>query len=265
MRPQFSSLEPEIVCRLVWVRAVEMVGPDGRRTPAPSSSSHAPAHPPRGTPPSAAAPPQAQVGNSASVRASRGGKGGGGKGGKQAGGRVAACAPPAAGGRGGGSKGGAPLATPDTRPGRHMRSGGAMPQAPSSTGTSAAAADAEAAGCGAADAAASCSSPGAGAGSSSGVLGGVGAASTELPSCPVCLERLDEYVSGIVTTVSGPEAGGASSSTCAVLRIAWDLTHVLEGAGPLDIDPPTRWRRVDRGELAWSSVPGLPLPACQGV
>jgi BRCA1-associated protein len=26
---------------------------------------------------------------------------------------------------------------------------------------------------------------------------------TELPTCPVCLERLDEHISGIVTTVSG--------------------------------------------------------------
>jgi BRCA1-associated protein len=26
---------------------------------------------------------------------------------------------------------------------------------------------------------------------------------TELPTCPVCLERLDEHVSGVVTTVSG--------------------------------------------------------------
>lgn len=28
------------------------------------------------------------------------------------------------------------------------------------------------------------------------------AGATELPSCPVCLERLDEHISGIVTTVS---------------------------------------------------------------
>ena len=27
---------------------------------------------------------------------------------------------------------------------------------------------------------------------------------TELPTCPVCLERLDEHISGIATTVSGP-------------------------------------------------------------
>lgn len=25
---------------------------------------------------------------------------------------------------------------------------------------------------------------------------------TELPTCPVCLERLDEHISGVVTTVS---------------------------------------------------------------
>jgi BRCA1-associated protein len=34
-----------------------------------------------------------------------------------------------------------------------------------------------------------------------GAMGGI-AAGTELPSCPVCLERLDEYISGIVTTVN---------------------------------------------------------------
>ncbi|KAL4855291.1 BRCA1-associated protein [Chlorella vulgaris] len=39
--------------------------------------------------------------------------------------------------------------------------------------------------------------------SSSGVGGGGGApaGTTELPTCPVCLERLDEHISGIVTTV----------------------------------------------------------------
>lgn len=26
---------------------------------------------------------------------------------------------------------------------------------------------------------------------------------TELPTCPVCLERLDEHISGVVTTVGG--------------------------------------------------------------
>jgi len=38
---QFSSLEPEIVCRLVWVRAVDLVSPDGRLTttiPTPTSA-----------------------------------------------------------------------------------------------------------------------------------------------------------------------------------------------------------------------------------
>ena len=28
------------------------------------------------------------------------------------------------------------------------------------------------------------------------------AGQTELPTCPVCLERLDEHISGVVTTVS---------------------------------------------------------------
>jgi hypothetical protein len=28
---------------------------------------------------------------------------------------------------------------------------------------------------------------------------------TELPTCPVCLERLDEHISGVVTTVRGPK------------------------------------------------------------
>lgn len=39
--------------------------------------------------------------------------------------------------------------------------------------------------------------------SSSGVggSGGAPAGTTELPTCPVCLERLDEHISGIVTTV----------------------------------------------------------------
>ena len=29
---------------------------------------------------------------------------------------------------------------------------------------------------------------------------------TELPTCPVCLERLDEHISGVVTTVRPPIA-----------------------------------------------------------
>lgn len=34
---------------------------------------------------------------------------------------------------------------------------------------------------------------------SHGLLAGAG--QTELPTCPVCLERLDEHISGVVTTV----------------------------------------------------------------
>lgn len=46
-----------------------------------------------------------------------------------------------------------------------------------------------------------------------GLEGGGGAfrappGTTELPTCPVCLERLDEHISGIVTTVGG--AGGGA-------------------------------------------------------
>ena len=37
---------------------------------------------------------------------------------------------------------------------------------------------------------------------------------TELPTCPVCLERLDEHISGVVTTVS-------QSSCCMALSEQW--------------------------------------------
>ena len=39
------------------------------------------------------------------------------------------------------------------------------------------------------------------------------AGQTELPTCPVCLERLDEHISGVVTTVSVPPALWPSIST----------------------------------------------------
>jgi BRCA1-associated protein len=35
---------------------------------------------------------------------------------------------------------------------------------------------------------------------------------TELPTCPVCLERLDEHISGIVTTVRERAADPAAMS-----------------------------------------------------
>ncbi len=40
---------------------------------------------------------------------------------------------------------------------------------------------------------------------------------TELPTCPVCLERLDEHVSGVVTTVSRKERKRGSEAKIAAL------------------------------------------------
>lgn len=37
---------------------------------------------------------------------------------------------------------------------------------------------------------------------------------TELPSCPVCLERLDEHISGVVVTVSGFSGGFLGGWVC---------------------------------------------------
>ncbi len=38
------------------------------------------------------------------------------------------------------------------------------------------------------------------------------AGQTELPTCPVCLERLDEHISGIVTTVYTSHMSGAPAT-----------------------------------------------------
>ncbi len=49
------------------------------------------------------------------------------------------------------------------------------------------------------------------------------AGQTELPTCPVCLERLDEHISGVVTTVSQStvnESQDASGSLCQMLQLA---------------------------------------------
>jgi hypothetical protein len=42
---------------------------------------------------------------------------------------------------------------------------------------------------------------------------------TELPTCPVCLERLDEHISGIVTTVSGSTLSNACQPSGGYLQV----------------------------------------------
>jgi BRCA1-associated protein len=51
----------------------------------------------------------------------------------------------------------------------------------------------------------------------------VSAGLTELPSCPVCLERLDQHISGVVTTVCNHRFHGDclrkwTDSSCPVCR-----------------------------------------------
>lgn len=46
---------------------------------------------------------------------------------------------------------------------------------------------------------------------------------TELPTCPVCLERLDRHISGVITTVRSPLLQTAQSQTCSPGRGATAL------------------------------------------
>lgn len=86
-------------------------------------------------------------------------------------------------------------------------------------GSGAAAGSSTAAGSSRGGAAASCS---AAAGSGSGSGGGTALqlsvpGQTELPTCPVCLERLDAHISGIVTTVCFPRHFAVCSASLGVL------------------------------------------------
>jgi hypothetical protein len=132
----FSSLEPEILCRLVYVRSVECLGGGGEPAAAAAAAERL----------GAAEAPGDGGGGAVADEAGEGGGGGGGKkDGKGGGTAAAAAAAGAAGGRG--------------------------------------------------------------------VLEPM-AGHTELPTCPVCLERLDEHISGVVTTVGGAMAlrdGGSST------------------------------------------------------
>ncbi|KAI8465209.1 MAG: brca1-associated protein [Monoraphidium minutum] len=165
----FSSLEPEILCRLVYVRSVEILGGGGSG--------------------------RAGGSGGASGVSGGGGNGGGGSGGGGAGPRRA---PPAGGGAAGGSG-----------------SGGGAPD-----GGDAAAeggGDAGAAAGGAARGAAAAAGP-AGGGALEPLAG-----HTELPTCPVCLERLDEHISGVVTTVCNHQFHGEclkawGDTSCPVCR-----------------------------------------------
>ena len=75
-----------------------------------------------------------------------------------------------------------------------------------------------------------------GGGSSGGLRAPPG--TTELPTCPVCLERLDEHISGIVTTVGGH--GGWGGQPCDLWRTAlvrigvrakWAARWLCQGGG----------------------------------
>lgn len=165
--PQFSSLEPEIVCRLVFVREVQFTGPPGTRGGAMGTDGIA-----AGVAAAAAGEPAGDVQPQAQQQ-----------GGGQASGSTASAG---AGGAAG------PPSTPPGGPGKQGQGAG------TSSGGANASSDSTNAGQGQASAAG-----GGGCGASGHVhhshththLG------TELPTCPVCLERLDEHVSGIVTTV----------------------------------------------------------------
>ena len=57
------------------------------------------------------------------------------------------------------------------------------------------------------------------------------AGQTELPTCPVCLERLDEHISGVVTTVSQStvnESQDASGSLCQMLFTILQLAQQVD-------------------------------------
>ena len=54
------------------------------------------------------------------------------------------------------------------------------------------------------------------------------AGQTELPTCPVCLERLDEHISGVVTTVS-PRCAFPCNFEDGLLPVRLTLADVIEG------------------------------------
>jgi len=149
----FSSLEPEILCRLVYVRSVECLSG--------SSTGLDLATEPQQAPPAG------------------GGAGAGGSG--------------SASGSGGGAAG---------------DGGGQQQQQQQQEGTSSSkaaagepASAAVAAAAGAAEAATAAAAPPLAAARGISALEPL-MGHTELPTCPVCLERLDEHISGVVTTVS---------------------------------------------------------------
>lgn len=49
---------------------------------------------------------------------------------------------------------------------------------------------------------------------------------TELPTCPVCLERLDEHISGVVTTVS-PYHVMLDAGSCLLIAASKELGSLL--------------------------------------
>ena len=180
------------VCRLVYVRSVEVLSTQGR-DPTVSLSASAKAL--------TAAAAAAAAGSSSPVAAAAK---------PSSNDAAAASAAAAAAPAGAASETAAtPKASSSTAASSSSRDQGQGQQHSSPSGPSYAAAvgvaasDANAA----ADAASAVSA--AGAGGSSGGAGGPQQwlqpppGTTELPTCPVCLERLDEHISGIVTTVSG--------------------------------------------------------------
>ena len=64
---------------------------------------------------------------------------------------------------------------------------------------------------------------------------------TELPTCPVCLERLDEHISGIVTTVGGWSP--VSAAPAGTRRRSWCCSLLARGLRPsLAVPPPSAGR-----------------------
>ena len=236
---QFCSLEPEILCRLVHVKNVELLQrPDQVTAPPPAA--------PAATPAAATSNSSGGGAVAGGASSSRGG-GGGASGGNEIQPAVAS------------TSGSAVMAVatggPRVRRSKHQQQlllqqqqqqrGQQQQQQQQHSGV------------------AQMSSEASPCGSSHTLLSGFGnlpppPGTTELPSCPVCLERLDYHVSGIITTVCNHQFhseclqkwGDTSCPVCRYVPGLWRVAQVL-------------WPRGQAGQVAqWANRRDV-LASCQ--